>query len=139
MRDGRITAVLVRNEERKRLYHVAPELEPYLKAAEDRKELPSYVMAKIEKCAKYILEKYPEIRELYLIGSYANGTYVDENTSDEFKELKRKALVRVKTSDFDFETKPLLFSSWVSPEGYHIQLCSDRVGHRINLEYLLSL
>lgn len=139
MRDRRIAEVLSRNAERKRLFHVAPELVPYLAAAEDRKELPSYVMAKIEKCVEYILQKYPDIKELYLIGSYANGTYVDENTSDEFKELKRKALVRVKTSDFDFETKPLLFASWVSPEGYHIQLCSDREGHRINLEYLLSL
>lgn len=115
-----------------------PEIAPYLAAAEERKQWPDYVKAKIEKCVEYILERHPSIKGLHLIGSYAAGTYIDENTPDDFKELKRKAGARVKLSDFDFETEPRFTESWVTPEGYLIHLWVAQGGDRINLEYLLS-
>lgn len=105
----------------------------YLKQAALRKELPEYIKDRIQSCVAEILEKYPDTKEIYLIGSYTNGTYIDENTTEEFKSLKEIILGKVKLSDFDFEIVPNKYDSFISKDEYQIHLWKDRQNNKIKI------
>lgn len=57
-----------------------------------------------------LLSRYPEIRRVCLVGSYANGTWVDETTPQWFKDYRVSIGKRKRVSDVDFYTEP-----WVPP------------------------
>lgn len=79
----------------------------YTKYIESRKfdsynDIPLYIRKKIKKKIDIILDYVPDAVRIYLIGSYINGTYVDENTDDEFYKLRNKIKGKRSYSDFDF-------------------------------------
>jgi len=106
----------------------------YLQAASQRVDLPEYVMLRIQECVSEIRERYPDVGGVYLIGSYSNGTYVDEYTSDEFKALKEAVGKKVKISDFDFETVPFHTGFFETKSGYKVHLWKDREGSKVKVQ-----
>lgn len=105
----------------------------YLNQADLRKDLPKYIQEKIRSCVEHILSLYPETEEISLIGSYSDGTYIDENTSEKFKQLKKQIIGKIKISDFDFELLPLKYDFFTSKDGRKIHLGKDRNNHKIKV------
>lgn len=94
----------------------------YLAAADLRKELPAYVLKRIDECVDEIVARHPEVTMVRLIGSYSNGTYVDTKTSEKFKSLKEGVGKKVKISDFDFETTPFIAEFFETKNGHKVHL-----------------
>lgn len=94
----------------------------YNAAAANRLDLPGYVLFRIYECVDEIKAKYPIVKSIKLIGSYSKGTYIDEQTSIEFIALKEGVGARVKISDFDFETTPLLVDLFTTKNGHKVHL-----------------
>lgn len=111
-------------------------LEEYEEAVKTR-GVAKEVGDKIISLAKEVIERYPSIQHLKLIGSYAKNSYIDKDTPVSFIEAKKAAGLKVKISDFDFETFPVFFDRWVSHTGDVIHLCTDREGVYVNLDHLL--
>lgn len=59
---------------------------------------------------KKLLDKHPNTEKVYLLGSYANGDWVDEQTPEWFKDFRRSIGKRKHISDVDFYVEP-----WVPP------------------------
>lgn len=64
-----------------------------------------------------LLSNNPEVTKVYLIGSYANGDWVDENTPEWFRIYRRSIGKNKYPSDIDFVTEPIVEST----EYYDIQ------------------
>lgn len=105
----------------------------YNAAAAKRLELPEYVNEKIQRCIQEILIRYPETKVIDLIGSYANGTYIDSKTPTRFANLKKQVYKTVKISDFDFETQPLVLDYFIIEGGLKVHLCANREGRKVNV------
>lgn len=65
-------------------------------------DLPEKVQVIIGK----ILENHPEITDMWLCGSYASGSWIDETTSEVEKTLKKEVKGRCKISDLDLIINP---------------------------------
>lgn len=94
----------------------------YNRACEVRKALPKYVLKKIDECVKAIVKKHPDVVSIKLIGSYSNGAYIDEKTSKDFVDMKRATGARLKISDFDFKTDPVIIDQFVTKNGHNVHL-----------------
>lgn len=105
----------------------------FIAAREGRKDLPGYVIERMNECVAAIKEKYEEVVEIYLIGSYSNGSYVDEFTTDEFKAIREGVQKRVKISDFDFETVPPIMDTFLTKTGHKVHLWKDRENNKVKL------
>lgn len=68
-------------------------------------DLPEKIQGIIGK----ILENHLEITDMWVCGSYASGSWIDENTEDSYKELKREVKGKSKISDLDLIIKPEVF------------------------------
>ncbi len=64
-------------------------------------DLPKNIKDKVREVKNTIKEMVPEAK-VALVGSYAKGTWIDENTPEEFVKLKEKVLGKKGRSDFDF-------------------------------------
>jgi predicted nucleotidyltransferase len=104
----------------------------YLLQCKLRENLPNYVKERIKACVDLILEKYPETQMIYLIGSYANGSYIDEQTSEDFKNLK-SIFQRPKISDFDFETSPIQIDVFKNSNNFTIHLGKNSSGNKTKI------
>jgi hypothetical protein len=66
-------------------------------------EFPLYVQAKLRLIIAYIELRFPNTEYIKLVGSYANGEYIDEVSTDLEKEIKLAIRHKNKISDFDIE------------------------------------
>lgn len=64
---------------------------------------------KIQDVIGKILENHPEITDMWVCGSYASGSWIDENTEDVYKDLKKEVKRKCKISDLDLIIKPNVF------------------------------
>lgn len=67
-----------------------------------KSSIPDIVFEKLQ----ILLQDYPETKQVYLVGSYANGSYVDDMTPEYFKEWRKRTKGRIKNSDVDFYILP---------------------------------
>ena len=85
---------------------IPPELlESYNKIKYERKvdrieEFPEYIRRKLFTIVRELEKKYGQT-EMYLTGSYAAGSWIDEKSSQEFLVLKLQKKNHIKLSDFD--------------------------------------
>lgn len=53
-----------------------------------------------------ILKEAPDTKTIYLTGSYASGSYITEDTPQQFRELKRRVKNKSNISDIDIVIEP---------------------------------
>ena len=73
-----------------------------------KENIPNYILEKINIRIKKILEKHPDVTEIWLTGSYASGSYIDERSTEEDHMHKGMLKTEVRISDFDFRTVPVV-------------------------------
>lgn len=97
-----------------------------------REPLPEYVKQRIELIKKEIIKRHPKVEEIYLIGSYANGQFIDEFTDDEYKEIRMLHKFREGLSDFDFETYPIIIDRF-EVKGFKVELGAHLSGNKTKI------
>ena len=99
-----------RKELKERVYN-SPNLEQYeifkvwrdLRKVNSVIEFPLYIQEKIRLIIAYINLRFPNTKYIKLVGSYANGEWIDEASSESEKEIKLAIRHKDKISDFDIE------------------------------------
>lgn len=66
-------------------------------------EFPLYIQHKLRLIIAYINLRFPNTKYIKLVGSYANGEWIDETSTNPEKEIKLAIRHKDKISDFDIE------------------------------------
>lgn len=75
-----------------------------------------------------LINNNPNIKRVWLCGSYLRGDWVDENTEDKYIRFKKEILGKKRLSDVDFVTEPRVSSTKdydIIPDSKHKVLIYD--------------
>ena len=78
----------------------------------------AFVLSRRGKITKHVKDtlslltaRHPEIRKVVLVGSYANGDWIDSDTPQWFIDYRKSTGKKISVSDVDFYTEPLVQST----------------------------
>lgn len=74
------------------------------RAITDWNTTPLYIKKKVERAIEIILSSFPQVNEIYLVGSYVHGHYRDEHTEPDLLDYLLTQGGCEGMSDLDFAT-----------------------------------